>query len=245
MYENFVIDLDLLQTSRFPLWRGKMLSNHFQRPCDAINNFLAKCKLLSIFLVCLPLRIPQAFCGGRESCAYFRNNIPFFRPSSYFRWSNDFDNQQHFVSNFLWLIVCNRWAGIFVNKFCHSSKTIVMCRGVTRLDVAWDKKKVWRPHVRTWGLWEANVLFWESACGIVSFGPRSDSASGEYSPRPLVTFLVLCNKNRICSKNKQIFISKRHELLFHKHLHFLEHNTAWILHRLPTKVVRGNSGFFV
>jgi len=43
MDENFVIDLDLLQTSRFPLWRGKILSNHFQRPCDAIYNFLAKC----------------------------------------------------------------------------------------------------------------------------------------------------------------------------------------------------------
>jgi len=60
-----------------------------------------------------------------------------------------------------------------------------MCRGVTRLDGAWDKKNVWRPHIRTWGYCEANVLFWKSAYGIVvSFGPRSDSASGEYSPCP-------------------------------------------------------------
>ena len=59
-----------------------------------------------------------------------------------------------------------------------------MCRGVTRLG-AWDKKKVWRPHIRTWGLWETNVQFSKSAYGIVvSFGPRSDSASEEYSPCP-------------------------------------------------------------
>jgi len=83
------------------------------------------------------------------------------------------------------LIVCHWWAGNFVNKFCHSSSTIVMCRGVTRLAGAWDKKKVWGPHIRTWGLREANVLFWKSAHGIVvSFGPCSDSASGEYSPCP-------------------------------------------------------------
>ena len=33
-------------------------------------------------------------------------------------------------------------------------------RGVTRLDGARGKKKVWCPHVRTWGLSEANVLYW-------------------------------------------------------------------------------------
>ena len=35
-----------------------------------------------------------------------------------------------------------------------------VCRGVTRLDGAWGKKQVWRPHVQTWGLSEANVLRW-------------------------------------------------------------------------------------
>jgi len=30
----------------------------------------------------------------------------------------------------------------------------------TRLDGARGKKQVWRPHFRTWGLPEANVLYW-------------------------------------------------------------------------------------
>ena len=47
--------------------------------------------------------------------------------------------------HFLWLIVCHWWAGNFVNNFCHSSKTIVMCMGVTRLDDAWDNKKILAP----------------------------------------------------------------------------------------------------
>jgi len=33
-------------------------------------------------------------------------------------------------------------------------------RGVARLDGARGKKQLWRPHVRTWGLSEANVLHW-------------------------------------------------------------------------------------
>jgi len=33
-------------------------------------------------------------------------------------------------------------------------------RSVTRLDGAQGKKQVWHPHVRTWGLSEANVLYW-------------------------------------------------------------------------------------
>jgi len=33
-------------------------------------------------------------------------------------------------------------------------------RGVTRLDSARGKKQFWRPHVRNWGLSEANVLYW-------------------------------------------------------------------------------------
>jgi len=33
-------------------------------------------------------------------------------------------------------------------------------RGVTRLDGARGKKQVWRPRVRTYGLSEANVLYW-------------------------------------------------------------------------------------
>jgi len=39
-------------------------------------------------------------------------------------------------------------------------------RGVTMLDGAWGKYQVWRPHFRTWGIAEANVLHW-STCDIV------------------------------------------------------------------------------
>jgi len=55
-----------------------------------------------------------------------------------------------------------------------------MHRGVTRLDGAWRKKHIWRSHVRTWGLSEANVRFQKSAYDIVvTFCPRSNSAPGE------------------------------------------------------------------
>jgi len=52
-----------------------------------------------------------------ENCSCFRNNLPFYRPSSCCLWSNDFDDQQHFVLNSLWLIVCHWRAGIFVTNF--------------------------------------------------------------------------------------------------------------------------------
>ena len=59
----------------------------------------------------------------------------------------------------------------------------ITVRGVTRLDGARGKKQVWRPHVRTWGLSEANVLHW-STCDIVRTfrRPHSDSAHGELCP---------------------------------------------------------------
>jgi len=79
----------------------------------------AKCQYNYCFLVfwyvCL-YAYPKRCFGGEGDCACFRNNIPFSRPSSYFLWSNDFDNQQHFVLNCLWFIVCHWWAGIFVNN---------------------------------------------------------------------------------------------------------------------------------
>jgi len=97
-----------------------------------------------------------------------------------------------------------------------------MCRGVTRLDGAWDKKKVWRPHIRTWGLWEANVLFWKSAYGIVvSFAPPQwFGVRGIFLLLPSLRLWCYAIKIGKCSENKQIFISKCHELLFHKHLQF-------------------------
>ena len=36
----------------------------------------------------------------------------------------------------------------------------ITIKGVTRLDGARGKKQVWRPHVWTWALSEANVLYW-------------------------------------------------------------------------------------
>jgi len=51
--------------------------------------------------------------------------------------------------------------------------------------------------------------------------PCSDTASGEYSPLPHSLRLWCCAiKIGKCSENKQIFISERHELLFHEHLQF-------------------------
>jgi len=97
-----------------------------------------------------------------------------------------------------------------------------MCGGATRLDGAWDKKKVWRPHIWTRGLWEANVLFWKSAYGIVvSFGPTHWFGVRRIFPLPH-SLRRWCYAIKIgkCSENKQIFISKSHELLFHKHLQF-------------------------
>jgi len=97
-----------------------------------------------------------------------------------------------------------------------------MCRGVTRLDGAWDKKKVWRPHIRTWGLSEANVLFWKSLWHCCEFWPSAViRRPGNCALLP-PSLRLWCYAIKIgkCSENKQIFIPKRHELLFHKHLQF-------------------------
>ena len=66
-----------------------------------------------------------------------------------------------------------------------------MCRGVTRLDGARGKKQVWRPHVRAWGLSEANVLFWKKCfwhcCDFLV--TSSDSVPGEFFPLPLPRYV--------------------------------------------------------
>jgi len=48
------------------------------------------------------------------------------------------------------------------NLFCTATQT----RSVTKLDCARGKKQVWRPHVRTWGLSEANYCIEESNCDV-------------------------------------------------------------------------------
>ena len=100
-----------------------------------------------------------------------------------------------------------------------------MCRSVTRLDGAWGKKQVWRPHVRTWRLSEANVglLFWKNwlwhCCDFPP--PRSDSAPKKLCP-PDLSLRLWCYAIKIgkFSENKQIFKSERYQLLFHEHLQF-------------------------
>jgi len=42
-------------------------------------------------------------------------------------------------------------------------------RGVPRLDGARDKKQVWRPHIRVWGLSEANLLYWSTCDNVGTF----------------------------------------------------------------------------
>ena len=68
--------------------------------------------------------------------------------------------------------------------------------GVTRLDGARGKKQVWRPHVRTWALSEANLLHWRKYLQYVVYlwflglfgASRSDSTPGDCSPlAPFVT----------------------------------------------------------
>ena len=71
--------------------------------------------------------------------------------------------------------------------YMHFQKSITPCvsgdkqhRGVTRLDGARDKKQVWRPHVRTWGFSEVNVLYWRNYlwhCWDFSAPPQSFGAS--------------------------------------------------------------------
>ena len=126
-----------------------------------------------------------------------------------------------------------------------------MCRGVTRLDGAWGKKQVWCPHVRTWGLSEANVLFWKKCfwhlCDFLAptvirppqwFGPRGIGPS--CTPRD--TSGVIQQKSEKCPK-----INKLPTLWtsIPWASAIFEHNATWILQRLPIKVTGGISSFFV
>jgi len=60
------------------------------------------------------------------------------------------------------------------------SRKCTAIRGVTRLDGARDEKQLWHPHIRTWALSGANVLywrkylwhFWDFSATRQSFGPH-------------------------------------------------------------------------
>jgi len=81
-----------------------------------------------------------------------------------------------------------------VINYARAAEAVRPSRGVTRLDGARGQKQVWRPHVRTWGLSEANVLYWSkylrhcwdfSAPPAVIWCPHSASAPGELCPPSL------------------------------------------------------------
>jgi len=60
--------------------------------------------------------------------------------------------------------------------------------GVTRLDGARGKKQVWRPRVRTWGLSEANLLYWRKYlwhCWDFSAPPAVIRHPGNFTPLPV------------------------------------------------------------
>jgi len=84
---------------------------------------------------------------------------------------------------------CQRPSGKKQENFPKS----IPARSVTRLDGAWGKKQVWRSHVRTWGLSEANVLYWRSTSDIIGTiqHPHNDSAPGKFYPlAPLIMLLI-------------------------------------------------------
>jgi len=81
---------------------------------------------------------------------------------------------------------------IFVYSFLnHYSAAHATARDLMRLDGTQDNKQVWGPHVRTWGLSEANALYWKkylwhcwafSTPHTVSRLAHGDSAAGELCP---------------------------------------------------------------
>ena len=90
-----------------------------------------------------------------------------------------------------WLLPQMSWSQInMVSNECSEMN----CRGVTRLDGARGIKQVWRPHVRTWGLSEANLLYWRNYlqpfCNFSA--PQNDSASPQwFGARGIVPPLLL------------------------------------------------------
>ena len=71
----------------------------------------------------------------------------------------------------------------------------ITARCVTRSDGARGKKQVWRPHVRTWGLSEANVLHW-STCDIA----RTFRRPGNCAPCPGRSARDYCAQRRASTK---------------------------------------------
>jgi len=71
----------------------------------------------------------------------------------------------------------------------------ITVRGLTKLDGA-RGKQVWRPHVWTWGLSEANVLHW-STCDIIRtfWRPHSGLGPEDCAPWWLLRAATRLNKS--------------------------------------------------
>ena len=93
-----------------------------------------------------------------------------------------------------------------------------MCIVQGRNEVRWRLEHETRflPHVRTWGLSEANVLFWQKVLITLLelFGPRSDLAPRNRALLP-PSLRPWCHAMKIgkFSESKPIFKSERHEHL--------------------------------
>jgi len=93
-------------------------------------------------------------CVFEESCPW---NVLRYQVSSIFSWLNKDINSlncscRYFAASYQ---PARSWVFLLLSRGYH-----VTSRGVTRLDGARGEKQVRRPHVRTWGLSEANVLYW-------------------------------------------------------------------------------------
>ena len=127
-------------------------------------------------------------------------------------------------------------------------------RDVQRLnEVRWHLEKetsVASPYSNLRSFWsKCTVLIETSAYDIVVifWPPTVIRRPGNCAPLPLVTSLVLCNKNRkIFRKSTNFQVRTSWTCIpwtsaIFKHIE----PTAWIFHILPTKVTGGISGFFV
>ena len=120
----------------------------------------------------------------------------------------------------------------------------IAVRVSTKLDGARGKKQVWRPYVRTWVLWEENLLHW-SSCDIVRTfrrptvirHPHSASAPGESCHLPSVVTPLITERS---DAPQQIMVHSsnwRHKgtLCFRRGKIF---NSPEFLHRFEEKRMR-------
>ena len=167
-------------------------------------------------------------CVFEESCPW---NVLRYQVSSIFSWLNKDINSlncscRYFAASYQ---PARSWVFLLLSRGYH-----VTSRGVTRLDGARGEKQVRRPHVRTWGLSEAIVLYWRKYlwhCRDFSappevFGalavlrrPHNDSAPRELcSPRHLIAPLMTGDPNRRSLNSYRPTNMYRGEMIVHLEL---------------------------